>query len=119
MTEVDMPRRRRRLAILALLALPTSCVTWGIVANPLAEHQARAFCDGLPIGADLAPRVAAFDREHPGANGRVSVRHYANEQPPGHVFMFPGFLRDKAYCTVETDARGQVVSRKAFFLADD
>ena len=39
------------LAILGVLALPASCITWTVVADPLAEWQAHAFCDDIPVGA--------------------------------------------------------------------
>lgn len=106
------------LAILGVLALPASCITWAVVADSLAEREAHAFCDDIPVGADLAPIVTAFDREHPGSSSKVSARHYAVPEWPGHRFMFPGVMLDRAYCDAVADPQGQVVSKNAYILYD-
>ncbi|HEX5685239.1 MAG TPA: hypothetical protein VFY73_14545 [Ideonella sp.] len=106
------------LAILGVLALPASCITWTVVANPIAEWRAHTFCDNVQIGADLGPIVTAFDREYPGSNGKVSVWHYESADFPGHRFMFPGAWMDRANCDVEVDQQGRVVSKTEYMTYD-
>ena len=106
------------LAILGVLALPASCITWTVVGDPIAEWRAQAFCDDIPVGADLASIVTAFDRENPGSNGNESVRHHAVPRWPGHTFIFPGAWMDRAYCDVVADPQGHVVSKNAYILYD-
>lgn len=86
------------------------------MGDPIAEWRAHAFCDDIPVGADLAPIVAAFDREYPGSNGNESMWHYELSEPPGHRFMFPGAWMDRSNCDVLTDSQGRVESKNAYIL---
>ena len=113
-----MRRFGRWLVIGSVLALPASCITWTVVANPIAEWRAQAFCDNIPIGADLAPIVTAFEREHLGSNGHESTWHYELSEPQGHRFMFPGAWMDRSNCDVITNSRGRVESKNAYILYD-
>jgi len=99
-----------------LVGLPTACTAGFASVNFLAEHKAQQFCARIKVGSELEPIVAAYSAEHPGRMGKESVWHYALEN--GHRFRFPGLFLDAAYCDVEADKQGRVVSTNSYFQAD-
>jgi hypothetical protein len=89
------------LAMLAGLA-------YGVPAgmNWNAEQKARAFCDGVKRGADVAAMAANFDK----SAGEQHILHYEADDASSHTFLFEGFIFDKAACRVVMDKDHKAVS---------
>ena len=116
-TGSSKPKRRLSgVVLLLLVGLPTVCTAWFASRNFLAEHEAQQFCSRIKVGSELEPIVTAYAAEHPGRMGKESIWHYALDN--GHRFRFPGLFLDAAYCDVEADKQGRVVSANSYFQAD-
>jgi hypothetical protein len=70
-----------------------------------AERQAKAFCNAIPIGSDVAPAVAR------------AGQYSASKHPWGYSFVFQANF-DSAYCDVRTDAGGKVLEKRTQMLYD-
>ena len=92
-------------------------VAWMRYADWSLKREVHEFCDGIPIGSDIAAATAR-SKGYPGL-GWSTDRGYNKPllSAGDYTFVFPaGF--DGFFCTVAVDRRGKVISRKAEFYYD-
>jgi hypothetical protein len=85
------------LVIVALLGAMVACVSY---MNWAAERKAKAFCDGIAVGSDIALVLE-----------RAKQQEVFHDDSPPYNFYFFGFVFDKAVCEVSVDANRKVISK--------
>ena len=89
---------------------------WGLLWYPnwAAEKNAKNFCSRIEPGSDISLAIVKFEREI----SKSSALHYGSSKQKEHVFIFKGFMFDKAYCIVVEDANNKVVAKNSFMQYD-
>jgi hypothetical protein len=113
------------IAAMTLIAIPGTLIAFVWYANRSAEREAREFCDGIAQGTDIALAIAKMEKQtgfEKRAGEKTSVRHvgFPDEglAKNSHTFIYPGFIFDKAECTVWLDQNGKVTSSFSKMLYD-
>ncbi|MFZ6769980.1 hypothetical protein ACO0LM_23240 [Undibacterium sp. Di26W] len=99
------------LSLILILMFFTATVLY---ANWSAENDAKTFCDEVEIGLNISLAIKKFEKKI----GKKETLHYEIKEGEGHRFLFPGFMFDKAECTVHSDRDGKVLSKLSEMLYD-
>lgn len=99
------------LFVILILSIFPAIVSY---SNWSAENEAKALCDDIEIGLNVSPVITKFEKKI----GKKNTLHYEFDEGNGHRFLFPGFMFDKAQCTVQLNKNGKIISKYSEMLYD-
>ena len=100
--------------VIAIISVPVILIVLDRYANWSAEREAQVFCDAIEPGSDISLAITKFEKKV----GKKDALHYRSAEDNVHTFLFPGFMFDKADCSVSVTPDGKTISKYSQMLYD-